>query len=263
MTDEPEEASSTEDELSDRMSFLDHLDELRVRLIRCLLAVVVAFVLCFGFNIQIFRMLAAPIKQVLPAGRQELFYTTPTEGFGISMKVSLLAGIFLASPFILWQVWLFISPGLYRKEKLYALPFLFGSTTLFILGGAFAYIMALPRTLSFLINFNPELSPLITATEFFDFAMLIILGMGVVFQLPVLIGFLSLFGIVTPRFLIHHFKFAILISFIIAAVISPTGDVINLMVFALPMILLYVLSIGISYLFKRSRRNRDEAMSSS
>jgi sec-independent protein translocase protein TatC len=263
MTEYPSGAQgeTSEDELSDKMSFLDHLDELRRRIIRSLLAVVIAFALCFAFNVQIFRFIAAPIKEVLPEGQKNLFYTTPTEGFAISMKVSLLAGVFLASPFLLWQVWLFISPGLYRREKLYALPFVFGSTFLFVLGGVFAYTIALPRTLAFLINFNPELRPLITATEFFGFAMLILLGMGVIFQMPVLIGFLSLFGIVTPRFLIHHFKYAILIIFIIAAVISPTGDAINLLVFAVPMIGLYILSIGVSFFFKRLGRSQDKALS--
>lgn len=259
---DPETSTPVEEgELSDRMSFLEHLDELRKRVIYSLVAVLIAFVLCFIFNVQIFSFIAQPIKQILPEGRKELFFTTPTEGFGISMKVSLLVGIFLASPFLLWQVWLFISPGLYRREKAYALPFLFASTSLFLAGGIFAYYVALPRTLDFLLNFNPELRPLITATEFFNFATLIILGMGVVFQLPVLIGFLSLFGIVTPKFLTHNFKYAMLIIFILAAVISPTGDVVNLFVFALPMVALYVLSIGVSFLFKRFRKARDEALS--
>ncbi|MBI2822255.1 MAG: twin-arginine translocase subunit TatC [Acidobacteria bacterium] len=242
------------------MSFLEHLEELRTRIVYSLVAVLISFVVCFFFNVEIFRFIAAPIKQVLPAGQKDLFYITPTEGFGISMKVSLLVGIFLVSPFLLWQLWLFISPGLYRHEKAYALPFLFASTILFLLGGSFAYTIALPRALAFLINFNPELRPLITATEFFDFAALIILGMGVVFQMPILIGFLSLFGIVTPRFLIHHFKYATLIIFMLAAVISPTGDAVNLFVFALPMLALYALSIGVSFLFKRFRRLRNHAL---
>ncbi|MBI3940733.1 MAG: twin-arginine translocase subunit TatC [Acidobacteria bacterium] len=249
-----------EEEASDKMSFLQHLEELRTRIIYALVALGVAFFVCFFFNIQIFHFIAAPIRQVLPAGQKDLFYTTPTEGFGISMKVSLLAGIFLASPFVLWQLWLFISPGLYRHEKNYALPFLLASTTLFLTGGIFAYYIALPRALEFLINFNPELRPLITATEFFNFATLIMVGMGVIFQLPILIGFLSLFGIVTPRFLMRNFKYALLIIFMLAAVISPTGDVINLFVFALPMVALYVFSIGVSFLFKRLRRARDHAL---
>lgn len=263
MTDQnPEdpESADTADENSDKMSFLEHLEELRVRIIYALSALGIAVVICFFFNIQIFHFLAQPIRQVLPKGQNDLFYTTPTEGFGISMKVSLLAGIFLASPFILWQLWLFISPGLYRRERNYALPFLFSSTALFLLGGVFAYFIALPRTLDFLINFNPELRPLITATEFFDFTMMILVGMGVVFQLPILIGFLSMFGIVTPGFLIHNFKYAVLIIFILAAVISPTGDAVNLFVFALPMLALYVFSIGVAFLFKRMRKTRDQAL---
>ncbi|MBI4456302.1 MAG: twin-arginine translocase subunit TatC [Acidobacteria bacterium] len=252
-----------QEELSDKMSFLEHLEELRTRILYSLVGVGITFVICFIFNVQLFHFIAAPIRQVLPPGQKDLFYLTPTESFGISMKVSLLVGIFLASPFILWQLWLFISPGLYRREKAYALPFLFASSTLFLMGGIFAYYIALPRTLNFLINFNPELQPLITATEFFDFATLIMVGMGVVFQLPILIGFLSLFGIVTPRFLLHNFKFAVLIIFIIAAVISPTGDAVNLFVFALPMMALYVVSIGIAFLFRRRHKARDHALSTS
>ncbi len=262
---DPEVDLPDEKELSDKMTFLEHLEELRTRIIYSLIAIAVGFVACFFFNAQIFHFIAEPIRQVLPEGRKDLFYTHPTEGFGISMKVSLLVGIFLASPFVLWQLWLFISPGLYRKEKSYALPFLFASTFLFMLGGLFAYYIALPRALYFLINFNPELRPLITATEFFDFTMIVILGLGAVFQLPVLIGFLSMFGITTPGFLWHNFKYAILIIFIVAAVVSPTGDAVNLFVFAVPMVALYVLSIGISFIFSRARKKkaRDHALSTS
>ncbi|HEV8132158.1 MAG TPA: twin-arginine translocase subunit TatC [Acidobacteriota bacterium] len=253
---DPEATLPDEAELSDKMTFLEHLEELRTRLIYSTIAIAVGFSVCLFFYVQLFHFILAPIKKVLPEGRKELFYLTPTEGFGISMKASLIVGIFVASPFILWQLWLFISPGLYRREKTYALPFLLGSTILFLLGGAFAYLIALPRALEFLINFNPELRPMITASEFFDFAALVILGMGVVFQLPVLIGFLSMFGITTPRFLWHNFKYAILIIFIVAAVISPTGDAVNLFVFALPMVALYVLSIGISLVFHVSRKRK-------
>lgn len=238
-----------------RMSFLDHLDELRRRLLHSILYVVIVVPACWYFREEIYHWVAKPIMPVVPAGK--LVITSPTEGLSIYLKLSVVAGIFLASPLVLYQVWLFISPGLYRKEKRFVLPFLFSSTLLFLAGGVFAYYVALPQSLAFLMEFSKAFTHMITASQYFDFAAIIILGMGAVFQIPVLVAFLSMFGIITPKFMLRNLRYAVLIIFIIAAVISPGTDLMSQIVFAAPMLILYVVSIGVSWIFKR-RRDRLE-----
>lgn len=247
---EPEEE---EKELGGRMTFLEHLDELRKRIMHALISIIVTFVVSWIFREQIFEFLSMPITQVV----EKLVVIKPTEAFTIYLKVSFVAAVFLAAPYILLQVWFFIAPGLYRKEKGYALPFLFSSTLLFILGGAFAYYVVLPPALNFLLlEFGSKFEHMISAVEFFDFEMLIVIGMGVIFQMPVLVAFLSIFGLITPRFLWKNFRYAILIITIIAAVVSPTTDPFNLFLWSGPMILLYTVSIGISWVFKRRREKK-------
>jgi sec-independent protein translocase protein TatC len=237
-------------ELGGKMTFLEHLDELRKRILHSLLAIVATFVISWIFREEVFAFLSMPIEAVV----EKLVVIKPTEAFTIYLKVSFVAAIFLAAPFILLQVWLFIAPGLYRKEKSYALPFLLASTILFILGGLFAYYVVLPPALSFLLlEFGSKFEHMISAVEFFDFEMLIVIGMGVIFQMPVLVAFLSIFGLITPRFLWKNFRYAILIITIIAAVVSPTTDPFNLFLWSGPMVILYLLSIGISWVFKRRR----------
>jgi sec-independent protein translocase protein TatC len=239
-----------ERELGGRMTFLEHLDELRRRILYSLAAVLVAFVGAWAFREEIYGFLSAPIKQVV----ERLVVITPTEPFTIYLKVSFAAAIFFAVPFLLLQVWLFVAPGLYRREKRFALPFLISSTILFVLGGAFAYYVVLPPALTFLLKeFGREFQPMITAMEFFDFALLILVGMGAIFQLPVLVAFLSIFGLVTPGFLWRNFRYAFLLITIIAALVSPTTDPFNLFLWSGPMVILYTISIGISWIFKRRR----------
>ncbi|HLV00571.1 MAG TPA: twin-arginine translocase subunit TatC, partial [Acidobacteriota bacterium] len=153
----------------------------------------------------------------------------------------------------------FVAPGLYRREKRYALPFLIFSTILFVLGGMFAYYIILPPALRFLLaEFGADFQHMISAVEFFDFELLIIIGMGVIFQLPILVAFLSIFGLITPGFLWKNFRYAFLIMTIVAAVVSPTTDPFNLFLWTGPMVLLYMVSIGVSWIFKR-RREKTEA----
>lgn len=250
--DEEEE----EEELGGKMTFLEHLDELRRRILYSLLSVVVTFTVAWVFREEIFGFLSRPIHEVI----ERLVVIKPTEPFTIYLKVSFTAAVFLAIPFILLQVWLFVAPGLYRREKRFALPFLIGSTILFVLGGLFAYYVVLPPALRFLLlEFGREFQPMISAVDFFDFELLIILGMGVIFQLPILVAFLSLFGLVTPGFLWRNFRYAFLIITIIAAVVSPTTDPFNLFLWSGPMVILYTLSIGISWIFKRRRDARERA----
>ena len=248
LDDEPETR-----ELGGRMTFLEHLDELRRRILYSMASILVTFVIGWVFREQIFAFLSAPIKGVV----DKLVVIKPTEPFTIYLKVSFTAAVFLAAPIILSQVWMFIAPGLYRKEKRFALPFLASSTLLFLLGGTFAYYVVLPPALNFLlVEFGKEFQPMISAIDFFDFALLIIIGMGAIFQLPVLVAFLSMFGFVTPRFLWKNFRYAFLIITIIAAVVSPTTDPFNLFLWSGPMVILYIISIGVSWLFKRRRDRR-------
>ncbi|UCF38300.1 MAG: twin-arginine translocase subunit TatC [Acidobacteriota bacterium] len=260
--DEAEEGEEEEGErgLGGRMTFLEHLDEFRRRILNSVVSILVTFVAAWIFREEIYNFIAAPIYNVV----EKLVVIKPTEPFTIYLKTSFAVAIFLASPFILLQVWLFIAPGLYRKEKGYALPFLFSSTLLFVLGGMFAYYVVLPPALDFLLlEFGKNFQALITAIEYFDFALLIIIGMGVVFQLPVLVAFLSIFGMITPRFLWKNFRYAFLLITIIAAVVSPTTDPFNLFLWSGPMVVLYTISIAVSWVFKRRRDKDEEADSDS
>ena len=243
------------DELGAKMTFLEHLDELRKRILYAASAVALGFLGSWFFREQLFAFLAIPITDVLQG---PLVFTKPTEPFSIYLKVSFVAGIFLASPILLLQLWIFIAPGLYRREKSYAVPFMVSSTSLFILGGVFAYYIILPTALDFLINqFGRNFQPMVSAIEYFNFEVIIVIGMGVIFQLPVLSAFLSIFGFITPGFLWRNFRYAFLLIVIVAAVVSPTADVLNLFLWSGPMVLLYMISIGVSWVFQR-RRARDQ-----
>lgn len=247
-----------ENGLGAKMTFLEHLDELRKRIIWSFIAVAITFVAGWIFREEIFRFLSQPILAVLAERGADLVVTKPTEPFTIYLKVAFVAAVFLAAPAILFQVWLFIAPGLYRREKSYAIPFMVSSTTLFVLGGVFAYYVLLPTALHFLINeFGREFQPMISALEFFNFELIVLIGMGIIFQLPILIAFLSMFGLVTPGFLWRNFRYAFLLMVIVAAVVSPTADAINLFLWTGPMVILYVLSIGVSWIFKRRRARRE------
>ena len=246
--------------LGSTMTFLEHLDELRKRILHSAAAVGIAFVICWAFSEHIYRFLAVPIAAVVAPGQsveigmKELVFLRPTEPFSIWIKVSFVAAIFLSAPYLVLQVWFFIAPGLYRKEKSYALPFLFSSTFLFLVGGAFAYYVILPTALEFLINqYGAPFRAMVSAIEYFNFEVVILVGMGLVFQLPVLVAFLSLFGLVTPGFLWKNLRYAFLVILIVAAVVSPTADALNLFLWSGPMVVLYLFSIAIAWIFKRRR----------
>jgi sec-independent protein translocase protein TatC len=182
--------------------------------------------------------------------------TMPQEGFTLSLKLSILAAIFLAAPFILAQVWLFISPGLYRHERRYALPFVFFSSILFVAGGMFGYFVALPFAIPYLLNIGKEnlgLTTFLSATYTFDLIFAIELGLGVVFLIPALIFILARIGLVSGGFLLKNTKYAVLGSFVVAAIITPTGDIPNMMILAGPMIALYMLGVIVAFLFGKKR----------
>ena len=244
-----------------RMSFLGHLEELRSRILKALAGVGVAFVLCLYFANEMWRAVSEPAMQALHSLGLEsrLVFTTPTEAFMILwMKVPLLASIFLASPWVLYQVWAFIAPGLYRRERRWAVPFVLSSAGLFIAGGAFAYFLAFRYALTFLLGIGHGINvqPMVTITEYFDLFVNVMLGIGLVFELPILIFFLTLLRITTPGFLIRHSRYAILLIVIVAAIVTPTPDVFNLMLFAVPMCLLFFVGIFAGYLLTLHREHR-------
>ena len=229
------------------MSFLEHLEELRLRLLHSIAALGAAFVACWIYSKEIYVFLAQPIQEVLPAGRT-LAYTGLPDPFVLYMKVALLAGIFLSAPYVLWQVWLFVSPGLHAHERRLAVPFILFSSALFVGGGAFGYYVAFPAACRFFISMGAPFEPVITIREYFRLQTQVLLWMGVVFELPVLIYFFTRIGIVTPRFLWEKFSYAVFIIFVVAAVITPP-DVVSQLLIALPMVLLYLVGIAISWLF--------------
>lgn len=243
------------------MGFLDHLEELRKRLIYCIISVVVGFFACWGYREQIYGFMQKPIMDALKANglAEKLVYLNPTEPFNLYLKISLLAGLFLTSPFVLYQVWMFISPGLYRNEKRYVVPFMSSSILLFTAGGYFGYKIVYPQALNFLIEFGKQFQPMITIGEYTSLFLSIILGMGLIFEMPILVFFLALMGIISAGFMWKNFRYSILVIFIIAAIITPTTDILNMCIFAAPMIGLYAISIGVAWLVHpKQRRARRE-----
>ena len=241
-----------EQELSGQMSFLDHLEELLKRIINSLIAVGVALAVCWTFADYLFKAVQRPI---LKAGVSSLIVSSPTEGFNLELKLALMAAVFLASPFVLGQVWLFISPGLYKHERRYALPFIFFSSLLFVVGGLFGYFVAFPFALRFLLEWekNMGVTALINATQYFDLFIMVELGLAIIFEIPAVIFVLSRIGLVSGSFLLRNTRYAILAAFIIAAVITPTTDIPNMMMMAGPMVLLYMLGVLVAYLFGKKR----------
>lgn len=238
------------------MGLLDHLEELRRRLVRSLGAFAVAFLICWPLSDRIYEFLAQPIYRFLPEG-QKLVFLGVTDPFLIYLKVSALAAVFLASPVVLWQIWSFIAPGLYRHERRLAGPFVVSGSLLFLAGGAFAYYIAFPFAVEFLLGMGEQFEASITVTRYLGFLMQVILGLGAMFELPTVIFFLARLGIVTPRFLIRHFRWALLIIVTLAAILTPTPDIWNLMIFSVPTVVLYWVGIGVAALFGKPRRIRD------
>ncbi len=234
------------------MGFLEHLDELRKRLLWSILAVAVAFCMALYEAKPILDFLLRPIRALL--GDRKPVFIDLTEPFLLYMKVAFIASIFLAAPFIRYQAWAFISPGLYPRERMYALPFVFFATGFFLAGGAFGYYVGFPTACRFLLGIAGGFEPALRIGSLFTFMSRLILGMGLVFELPTVVYFLARLGLITPRFLWRNFRYAILVIFIVAAVVTPTPDVVTQCIFAAPMILLYLLSILVAWVFGRERQ---------
>lgn len=246
------------------MGFLQHLEELRRRIIYAAWFILLGFAACFYWSRDIFNLMERPILEALARNHldQSIVYTNPLDTFNMSIKIGMVAGIFVASPFILYQLWAFIAPGLYRNERHYVLPFMASTIGLFASGGLFGYKIVYPAALGFFVDYGAKyahLKPMITMNEYAGLFMTIELGLGVVFEMPVVIFFLALFGLITAKFMIKNFRYAVLLIFIIAGIICPTPDVMNMCIFASPMLVLYVISIGVAYLVHPQQRAKRKA----
>jgi sec-independent protein translocase protein TatC len=237
----------------DKMSFLEHLEELRVRLIHCAVALCVGFAVCWGWREEIFHFLTQPLRAAFPGIK--FIFTGPSEALILYMKMAFFVGIFVAAPYVLSQIWAFISPGLYPNERMWAIPFiLFGS--LFFLGGAaFGHFFLFPITFRFLVEFGgTDMQYLPRTEEYFTFYSWFLLGLGLVFQVPVIIFVLARIGLATPAFLIRQWKWVVLLAFVVSAVITPTPDMVTQTLLALPMVGLYLLGVAVAWVFGRPRR---------
>jgi len=241
-----------------KMSFLEHLDELRKRLVRSCIAVAVGILVTFYWIQPIFNFILAPTRKALPPG-VKLIYTQPGEAFSLYITVALIAGVVVAAPYIMLQVWFFIAPGLYTNEKRMAYPFVFFTSVGFAAGAAFNHYVSFPFMMAFFASFNtPDLAFMPKLEDVFGLYSKMLIGMGLVFQMPTVVYFLAKMKLVTARFLAGHFKYAFLIIFIAAAVITPTGDMMTQAIFAAPMVGLYLLSIVIAWVVGPKRRQDSE-----
>ena len=258
-----DEGEDDEDDMA-RMSFLEHLDELRTRLLRALGGLVAVYVVCIAFAPDLLAFVLTPFYAAVnaittPDGTAiKVISTRPLEQFQVQyIKVPLIAAVFIGSPWLMFQAWQFIAPGLYKREKRWAVPFIFTTASLFILGGLFCYFVALRVTLQFLLTVSiGQVEPYISVNEYLNTFIILEIGLGLVFQLPVLIFFFTLLRLTTPRFLLRNVRYAVLIMFVIAAIITPTGDPLTMTLFAGPMILLYFVGIGASWLLVLRREGR-------
>jgi sec-independent protein translocase protein TatC len=251
--DRDDEELQDDDGAGGKMSFLEHLDELRTRLIACVYALIVGCVVAFVFVGQIQQFIMLPLYELMPNGTK-FMYTAPTEGFMLMMKIGALAGLFVALPFIILQLWLFIAPGLYANEKRFAIPFVLLGTVFFLSGAAFSHYIAYPYTWKFFLGFETsylEFRPKVS--DVFSLWVKMLLAFGVIFQMPTIVFFLARMGMVTAGFLIRHTKYAILIIFILGAVLSPGTDVVSQALMAGPMIVLYGVSIVIAWMFAKRK----------
>ncbi len=259
---EDEDAGDEEERGMLRMSFMEHLQELRVRIIRAMAGVLVAFLVSITFCKRLWEVVEEPAVAALKhlgVNPPTLVAIKPMEQFNIIyLKLPLLVSLFIGSPWVLYQVWAFISPGLYKREKRWAVPFILCTAGLFITGGLFAYFVAFRYGLDFLlgIGLSVNVTPMVSISEYFDLFVNVTLGVGLVFEMPVIIFFLTLLRLASPRFLIRHSRYAILAITIIAAVVTPTPDVFNMTIFAVPMVLLYFVGVFASYLLVLKREGK-------
>ncbi len=257
----PTAVAVPDEEPGGAMTFFEHLTELRKRLINSIAALAIGAFIGVSLSKYLIDYVTRPIVKALKAAGQSghLYYTHPAGYLNLYITLGVYLGIVLAAPYVLYQIWLFVAPALYKHERSAISGFVASTFFLFVGGIAFGYAVALPYMLKFLVSFQgpaSNIEPMITTGEYFDLVLMVLLGFGIVFELPILVFFLSLFGIVTPKFLWDNFRYAILVISIVAAVITPSPDATTMLIFMAPMVALYVISIGVSAVVVRRRNKR-------
>jgi sec-independent protein translocase protein TatC len=252
------QSTTLDEEPAGAMTFFEHLTELRKRIINSLISIGIGAGIGWFVAPYFVNWITKPMLKALGDAHldQKLVYTHPAGYLNLLITLSVYLGLVIASPWILYQVWLFVAPALYKHERKAITGFLFSTVLLFLSGIAFGYFISMPYVLHFLISFQGPVVPLISINEYFDLILLILLGLGLVFELPVLIFILSLFGIVTPKFLMDNFRYAILVIAILAAILTPTPDAMTMLVFMAVLVGLYFLGVGVSWLVVRRREKR-------
>lgn len=253
-SEHPEETAET----GGQMTFFEHLVELRKRIINSLIAVAVGAFAGVYVAKYVIKYVTHPMLKALSDEHLDpkLIYTHPAGFFNLIITLGIYIGVVLASPVVLYQIWLFVAPALYKHERSAIAGFLFSTVFLFLGGIAFGYFVALPYMLKFLVSFQGPVVPMISINEYFDLTLLVLLGLGLVFEFPILVFFLSLFGIVTPKFLWRNVRYAILIISIVAAVITPTPDAMTMLIFMAPMLALYFVGIAVSAMVVRKKERQ-------
>jgi sec-independent protein translocase protein TatC len=237
------------------MSLMEHLEELRTRILWSLAYLAIGFVVAYIFHNRLITLIQQPLLNI----GLKMTMTHPTDALNLVLKTAFVFGAIFSSPFILYQVWLFISPGMYANEKKYVVPFMSATVFLFLAGAWFGYRYVLPGAMIVLIqDFGKNFTHMITIEDYTGFFLAVILGLGATFELPILIFFLSLFGIVDAKFLVRHIRYAILAIFLLAAIICPTPDPIGMCLFATPMLVLYLVGVGVAFFVHPSRRKKKE-----
>src|ERR1019366_1301704 len=254
----PQSDSSTpppEHEAGGKMSFFDHLVDLRKRIINSAMAIAIGAMIGVSISSKVFGFIALPMRAALRKQNLDdrLVYTSPAGAINLIITLGIYIGVVLAAPVVLYQIWLFIAPGLYKHERKAISVFIFSSLFLFLAGISFGYFVMLPYMLNFLTGFQGPFRPLISINEYFDFILIVLLGLGIIFELPVLIFFLALFNIVTPKFLWDNLRYAVWIIAVIAAIVTPTPDATTMLVFMAPMVLLYFVGIGVAAMVVRKK----------
>jgi sec-independent protein translocase protein TatC len=258
---------------NDKLPFTAHLVELRRRILVFVIALFVGFAACFHYSESIFRFLMLPIrtdmvfKAVYPfvsfvpkeSALTSLVFLAPAEAFWAHLKIAMVSGLMLSIPVLFLQIWRFVSPGLLEKEKKYAFPFVSVGSMLFMIGASFCFFIVLPFAMGFLLTYKTaSLTPMISVNKYIDFCLKFLLAFGIIFELPVVIVFLTRLGIVTPRMLSKNRKYAVLLAFVIAALLTPTPDAFNQTLMAVPIIFLYEGGIIASRLFTRRKKENDD-----
>ncbi|PKN60196.1 MAG: twin-arginine translocase subunit TatC [Deltaproteobacteria bacterium HGW-Deltaproteobacteria-11] len=245
------------DPAEDKLPLTAHLEELRKRLVRSLIAIGVGFGACYYFKDGLFKIITKPLRDVLPKDSY-MIYTSLPEAFFTYMKIAFFASLVLTAPFTLYQIWKFISPGLYSREKKYVIPFVLTSTLLFFGGILFAYFLALPPAFGFFVEFSTDsLRPMFTMREYLSFALKFLLAFGVSFQLPVFIFFMTKLGIVNSQLLAKQRRYAILIIFITAAILTPSPDAFTQIIMAIPLMVLYEFSVFIAKFAEKKKKEAE------